>query len=232
MPRVARLSPMPLIALLCAAALSPADVESPRPPAEALDPGIVQCANLVYGLGKTSVCFSHDFLIEAEKVSHIRTSRRFNQVQLESESLYLHPFAVMTGEGRFRLTDLERQNLRNYLLAGGFIVASSGCSNHLWDQSFREEIALVFPELKLERLPMTHPIFHTVYDIDHLIAKKTAGEPYLEALVVEGRIVLVYSQDGLNDTANAAPNCCCCGGNEIRNARQVNVNLLAYALTH
>ena len=230
MSSVARLTFMALLAPLAALCLAADD--APAPPAPALDPGIVQCANLVYGRGKTSVCFSHDFLVEAEKVSHIRTSRRFNQVELESETLFMHPFAVMTGEGRFRLTDAERQNLRNYLLAGGFVVASAGCSNHLWDQSFREEIALVFPELTLRKLEMTHPIFHTVYDIDHLLAKKSGSAPYLEALVVEGRIVLVYSQDGLNDTANAAPNCCCCGGNEVRNSRQVNVNLLAYALTH
>ena len=43
---------------------------------------------------------------------------------------------------------------------------------------------------------------------------------------------MVFTSDGLNDTGNAGANCCCCGANEIRNAKQVNVNLLAYALTH
>jgi hypothetical protein len=44
-----------------------------------------------------------------------------------------------------------------------------------------------------------------------------------------GKLVLIYSQDGLNDTANTS-GCCCCGGNEIANAEQVNVDILAYAL--
>ena len=54
----------------------------------------------------------------------------------------------------------------------------------------------------------------------------------LEGLTIDGRVVMVYSADGLNDTANAGGNCCCCGGNEVLNARQVNVNLLVYAVTH
>ena len=44
--------------------------------------------------------------------------------------------------------------------------------------------------------------------------------------------MLILSPDGLNDTANAGPSCCCCGGNEIKSAKEINVNLLAYALTH
>jgi hypothetical protein len=44
--------------------------------------------------------------------------------------------------------------------------------------------------------------------------------------------VAVFSADGLNDTGNAGGGCCCCGGDEITNAKLVNVNLLAYALTH
>ncbi|MEK6238367.1 MAG: hypothetical protein N2C14_26925 [Planctomycetales bacterium] len=44
--------------------------------------------------------------------------------------------------------------------------------------------------------------------------------------------MLIFSPDGLNDTGKVGGNCCCCGGNEILNARQINVNLLAYALTH
>lgn len=199
---------------------------------DTLDPSVVHCANLVYGRGKTSVCFSDDFLEQAEKASHIRTSGQFVPVEMEDESLFVHPFAVMTGEGRFRLSEAQRRNLRDYVLAGGFVVASAGCSNYLWNQSFRDEMALAFPEHKLTKLDMDHPVFHTVYDINHLLSKRAGSNPMLEALIIDGRIGLIYSPDGLNDTANAGANCCCCGGNEVRNARQVNVNLLAYALTH
>ena len=45
------------------------------------------------------------------------------------------------------------------------------------------------------------------------------------------KLVVVYSSDGLNDSHNAK-GCCCCGGNEITNGREINANILAYALLH
>lgn len=195
-------------------------------------PGVVRCANLIYANNKTSVCFSDEFLTEIEKESNVRTTRKFAPMKLESQELYEYPFAVMTGEGAFSLSGAQRDNLRNYLTRGGFLVASPGCSNGQWATSFTSEIKAIFPDLALKKLAPDHPIFHTVYDIKRLTGKRSSSKPYLMGLEIEGKIVLVYTPDGLNDTANAAPNCCCCGGNEIRNARQVNVNLLAYALTH
>ena len=45
------------------------------------------------------------------------------------------------------------------------------------------------------------------------------------------RLGVLYSEDGLNDTAHTQ-GCCCCGGNEITNCAQINVNILAYALLY
>jgi hypothetical protein len=137
----------------------------------------------------------------------------------------------MTGEGRFELTEAQRLNLRNYLENGGFIIASSGCSNEEWQASFRAEMAKVFAESPLKPLDLAHAVFHTVYDIQEL-RLKGSRKAHLEGLEIDGRIGLIFSPDGLNDTGKAGPKCCCCGGNEVQNARQVNVNLLAYTLTH
>jgi|HubBroStandDraft_6_1064221.scaffolds.fasta_scaffold20562_2 hypothetical protein len=194
--------------------------------------GVVNCANLIYGESKSSVCFSAGFLTQIAKSTNIETKKEFVPVKLESVEMYQHPFAVMTGEGSFQLTESQRVNLRNYLVGGGFLVASAGCSSPEWGSSFRREIGRTFPDLKLTKLELSHPIFHTVYDIDRLDLTKSRGQTGLEGLTIDGKIVLVFSADGLNDTHHAGGNCCCCGGNEIRNSRQINVNLLAYALTH
>ena len=82
---------------------------------------LVSCANLIYGEGKTSVCFSDAFMTDIAENSHIRTHRRFFNVDLASEELFDHPFAVMTGEGDFTLTPGQRENLRTYLTNGGFL---------------------------------------------------------------------------------------------------------------
>jgi len=197
-------------------------------------PGLVECANLVYSNNKSSVCFSPKFLQQLEDETNVVTSRKFATVQAESAELFGFPFAVMSGEGAFTLTQAQRDNLRDYLGNGGFLVASAGCSSTPWSTSFRQEIAQIFPDQKLVKLELSHPIFHEVYEINRLDTthNRSGGEAHLEGLEIDGRIVLVFSSDGLNDTANAGGKCCCCGGDEIRNARQINVNLLAYALTH
>jgi|SRR5437867_3535436 len=192
--------------------------------------GVVQVANLVYAGTKSSKCFSDHFLAEAEKASAISTSRRFHAVKLSSPELFEFPLVIMTGEGAFELPDSERQNLRKFVERGGLLLASAGCSSPDWDRSFRAEMAKVFPEYPVTALGMDHPIFHTVYDVTTLQGLHGPPRP-LEGVTLAGRIGVIYSIDGLNDTAHTQ-GCCCCGGNEITNSMQVNVNILAYALLY
>jgi hypothetical protein len=49
---------------------------------------------------------------------------------------------------------------------------------------------------------------------------------------VNGRLVLVFSPSGLNDTDQAEEGCCCCGGEELIDAHMINANILVYVLTH
>ncbi|MBN1588270.1 MAG: DUF4159 domain-containing protein [Pirellulales bacterium] len=192
--------------------------------------GIVQVANLVYAGTKSSRCFSDHFLVLAEKESAISTSRRFHAVKLGSDDIFEFPLLIMTGEGTFQLSDRERQNLRRYVEHGGLLLASAGCSSTEWDRSFRREMVTIFPEHRPKPIDMSHPIFHTVYEIKTLAASH--GKPRsLLGVSIGGRLGVVYSPDGLNDTGHTQ-GCCCCGGNELQKAEQINVNILAYAMTY
>ncbi len=192
--------------------------------------GIVQVANLVYAGTKSSRCFSDHFLVKAERESAISTSRRFHAVKLAGEQIYEFPLLIMTGEGTFRLSARERESLRDYVGRGGLLLASAGCSSMEWDRAFRREMATVFAEHPLEPIDMSHPLFHTVYEIKTLKAAHGSPQP-LMGISIGGRVGVVYSQDGLNDTGHTQ-GCCCCGGNELLNAVDINVNILAYALTY
>lgn len=191
----------------------------------------IQCANLIYGMNQTSRCFSDEFLSAAQKETTIPTERRFKSVKLNSEELFLYPFVVMTGESSFFLSAKERENLGSYLSKGGFLLASSGCSNGEWDRSFRHEMLGLFGDKGLQKIPFEHPLFKTVHDIKKLELTHPGEEASLEGIELNGKIVAVYSAHGLNDTANAY-GCCCCGGNEVANSLQVNVNIFVYALLH
>lgn len=189
---------------------------------------VVQVANLIYAGTKTSECFSDHFLQRAEQESAISTSRRLHSVKLASAEIYDFPMLIMTGEGEFTLLPQERDNLRRFIERGGFLLASAGCSSTEWNRSFRREMATVFSDRQLKPLGPDHLVFHTVSDISQLEAKHGTPKP-LEGIHFGERLGVLYSQDGLNDTSNTQ-GCCCCGGNEITNAEQVNVNILIYSL--
>ena len=76
---------------------------------------------------------------------------------------------------------------------------------------------------------MRHPVFSTIFKIKDLEGGKKEEKGFLEGVTMNGKLVVVYSADGLNDSQNSK-NCCCCGGSELGNAMQINANILAYAL--
>lgn len=71
-----------------------------------------------------------------------------------------YPFVYMNGHGNVRFSDAEIERLRRYLLAGGFLFADD---NYGMDESFRREIARVFPDRPLVEIPFDHPIYHAFY---------------------------------------------------------------------
>lgn len=179
-------------------------------------------------------CFSDGFLEVAARETEMPIARQFERVALVSQELFNYPFIVMTGDDEFTLTDDEKTRLKDYLEQGGFVLASAGCSSEEWGTSFEAVVAELFGRDAMKAIDTEHPLFHTVYDIDQ-IQLKHREPPNRSAISVLSRnqtVRIVYSPMGLNDTANAGQGCCCCGGNEVRNARYINANILAYALTH
>src|SRR5213075_2903937 len=73
-----------------------------------------------------------------------------------SPDLLSYPFVHMTGHGNVVFNDADVLNLRNYLLAGGFLHIDD---NYGMDQYIRKEIAKIFPNNGLVEIPSTHAIF-------------------------------------------------------------------------
>lgn len=195
-----------------------------------VDLTLLQCGNLIYADNQSSVCFADSFLGRTAQETQLKVARTFCLVKLNSEAVFDYPFCVMSGNETFALTAAERENLKRYLQHGGFILASPGCSDEVWDKAFRKELKLCFPDLTLAKIPANHAIFSTVHSIPRL-TEKHGKAVYLEGLELNGRLVLVYSKEGLNDVANAK-GCCCCGGNEIADPAKVNVNIFTYAVLY
>lgn len=193
--------------------------------------GVIQAANLIFAGTHTSRCFSDEFLSVVQRETGIPVARRFTSVKLDSPELFQYPFVMMTGEKDFFFSSPERENLRRYLDRGGFLLASSGCSSQEWTEAFRREINGLFEDSRLTYIDRDHALWKTVYDIETVELTHPGPEVKISGLERNGKLVVVFSPEGLNDSARVE-GCCCCGGNEIRNAAEIVVNTLVYALLY
>jgi hypothetical protein len=190
----------------------------------------VSVGKLIYAGDHKTVCFNEAFVEMASRDSRVRVARKFEEVKLHDVKLFEHPMVVMSGTGEYALSEQEVNYLRQYLLHGGFLLASSKCQDAAWDGAFRKAMEQVLPDAKLEVVPVDHALMKVMFDIKAVETVRKYDKP-LWGLTVEGRMVVLYSPVGLNDSAQLGLDCCCCGGNEIRNARWINANALVYAMT-
>ena len=90
----------------------------------------------------------------------IPVERSEARVTLASDRLWDYPYLYITGHGNIRLSEVEVARLREYIVRGGFLHADD---NYGLDESFRREIARVFPDRPLVDVPLSHPIYNVVY---------------------------------------------------------------------
>lgn len=116
-------------------------------------------------------------------------------VEVGNKDLYLYPYVYMTGHGNVVFSDSEATNLRNYLIAGGFLHIDD---NYGLDKYIRLELKKVFPELELKEVPYDHPIYHQKFNFPKGLPKihEHDGKPAQGyGLIYEGRLVVFYSYE-------------------------------------
>jgi len=116
-------------------------------------------------------------------------------VDVSSPNLFNYPYIHMTGHGNVIFNADEIQNLRNYLLGGGFLHIDD---NYGMDIFIRPEIKKIFPEYELVEVPFSHPIFHQKYRFPNGLPKiheHDGKAPQAFAIINEGRIILLYTYE-------------------------------------
>ena len=116
-------------------------------------------------------------------------------VEVGSPDIFNYPFIHMTGHGNVVFSAEEAQNLRTYLIAGGFLHVDD---NFGMDPYIRPALKKVFPELDLIELPFSHPIFHQRYDFKNGLPKIHEHDnkpPQAFGLFWEGRLVCLYTYE-------------------------------------
>jgi hypothetical protein len=167
----------------------------------------------------------------------------------DAEPLREYPFLFMTGENRYELTDSQKQNLQDYIKAGGFLlmddcVVSDG--GDFFYRSSHELLEYLFGRGAVQQIPRDHEIFHNIYDL------REVGLPTLEYIRRRGMRGMrqthgqnhgargVFIGDRLAVFLSSTDlHCGWCDSHGIewgpdgyRKTIQWGINLILYALTH
>ena len=116
-------------------------------------------------------------------------------VEAGSPEIFNYPFVHMTGHGNWVLSTSEAENLRKYLIGGGFLHIDD---NYGLDPYVRPQMKKVFPELQFVELPFSHPVYHQKYDFSNGLPKVHEHDnkpPQGFGLIYEGRLVCFYTYE-------------------------------------
>lgn len=116
-------------------------------------------------------------------------------VEVGSKEIFSYPFVHMTGHGNVVFSTQEAQNLRKYLMGGGFLHIDD---NYGMDKFVRLEMKKVFPELDFVELPYDHSIYHQKFEFKDGLPKihEHDGKPAQGfGLIFQGRLVCFYSYE-------------------------------------
>ena len=130
----------------------------------------------------------------------LRTAATETVVTLSADDLWNVPYIYMTGHGNVHFSDADLETLRRYLRQGGFLHADD---NYGMDASIRRELNRLFPDHQLEEVPLSHPVYHLIYDMPKGIPKihEHDGKPAQGfGIFLDGRLAVYYSyQSDLGD---------------------------------
>jgi hypothetical protein len=116
-------------------------------------------------------------------------------VEVGSSDIFSYPFIHMTGHGNIFFSNEEANNLRKYLLSGGFLHVDD---NYGLDEFFRKEITKVFPNKKLIQINSNHIIFNQSFSFPNGLPKihihdAKPSEAY--GIFDNGRLLCLYTYE-------------------------------------
>ena len=108
------------------------------------------------------------FLVALQRLSLVDAYPSENAIKLTDPQLRRWPFLYMLEVGSMQLDGAEVKALRNYLLAGGFLIIDDFWGSWAWD-NLVEQMRRVFPDRSIIEVPPEHPVFHVFYEIDEVL---------------------------------------------------------------
>jgi len=210
--------------------------------------GTIQIAKLQHGGGCNDAPGALVNLLRtaAQGELQLRISTNEFPVRADHKSLPRFHLAFMHGRHDFRLTTTEREALQDYLANGGTLFADSICASNKFAAAFRREMAAVWREGSLQRIPVTDALFSKAaggFDIrqvsrrdpveeqadEPLRTRVRQVEPELEGISIDGRWAVLFSPYDISCALEQHESLECRGYNR-EDAARISLNVLMYTL--
>lgn len=114
------------------------------------------------------------FILGVRRLTNIRVAEQEKTVTLTDPDIFHYPFLYSVECGHWNLTEPEVTGLREYLKRGGFLFCDDFWGSREWE-TFRQNILRVLPGAVINDLPLSHPVFHSYYDIGRLVQVPNVG---------------------------------------------------------
>ncbi|WP_370391128.1 DUF4159 domain-containing protein [uncultured Winogradskyella sp.] len=114
-------------------------------------------------------------------------------VEVGSVDIFQYPFLHMTGHGNVFFDVDDAENLRNYLLSGGFLHIDD---NYGMEPYITKELKKVFPNKDLIEIPKSHPIFSAAFDFPNGLPKiheHDGKAPKALGIFEDNRLILLFT---------------------------------------
>ena len=114
-------------------------------------------------------------------------------VEVGSTDIFQYPFLHMTGHGNVFFTDDDAENLRRYLISGGFLHIDD---NYGMEPYITKELKKVFPNNELKEIPEDHEIFSSAFEFPNGLPKiheHDGKAPQAFGIFHEDRLVLLFT---------------------------------------
>ncbi len=117
------------------------------------------------------------FLTVLKRLTNLDAYDDENAIPLNDPQIRRFPFLYALEVGYMSMSQPEVEGLRDYLLAGGFLVIDDFWGSQEWAQ-FEFQMKLVFPERPIIDLDLDHTVFNTFYEIDEILQVPAYGRYY------------------------------------------------------
>ena len=160
-----------------------------------------------------------------------------NILRLGDPELYKYPLAYMSEPGFWTMTEDEMLTLRHYIEKGGFLIFDDFRGQHWYN--FETQINLLLPGASLVELDVSHPIFHSFFEIeslDFVQFYRRGGRPSFYGIYEDNeptkRLLLIANYN--NDIGESWEySDTCFTPIELSNeAYKLGVNYIIYSMTH